>query len=53
MHALPICLLEGSLSGCYMLRRSPVEHAQCTATPPVKSEKSKQRATRKAPLRIY
>ncbi|MBK2847987.1 Rcs stress response system protein RcsF, partial [Escherichia coli] len=37
MRALPICLLALMLSGCSMLSRSPVEPAQSTATPPVKS----------------
>lgn len=46
MRALPICLLALMLSGCSMLSRSPVEPAQSTATPPVKS-------TRPAPVRIY
>ncbi len=41
MRALPICLLALMLSGCSMLSRSPVEPAQSTATPPVKSEPSK------------
>lgn len=53
MRALPICLLALMLSGCSMLSRSPVEPAQSTATPPVKSEPSKPRATRPAPVRIY
>ena len=52
MRALPICLLALMLSGCSMLSRSPVEPAQSTATPPVKSEPSKPRATRPAPVRI-
>ncbi|NHL57495.1 Rcs stress response system protein RcsF, partial [Staphylococcus aureus] len=53
MRALPICLLALMLSGCSMLSRSPVEPAQSTATPPVKSDPSKPRATPPAPLRIY
>ena len=53
MRALPICLLALMLSGCSMLSRSPVEPAQSTATPPVKSEPTKPRATRPAPVRIY
>ncbi len=53
MRALPICLLALMLSGCSMLSRSPVQPAQSTATPPVKSEPSKPRATRPAPVRIY
>lgn len=53
MRALPICLLALMLSGCSMLSKSPVEPAQSTATPPVKSEPSKPRATRPAPVRIY
>ncbi|MGL3814857.1 Rcs stress response system protein RcsF [Klebsiella pneumoniae] len=53
MRALPICLVALMLSGCSMLSRSPVEPAQSTATPPVKSEPSKPRATRPAPVRIY
>ena len=53
MRALPVCLLALMLSGCSMLSRSPVEPVQSTATPPVKSEPSKPRATRPAPVRIY
>lgn len=49
MRALPVCLLALMLSGCSMLSRSPVEPVQSTATPPVKSEPSKPRATRPAP----
>ena len=53
MRALPVCLIALMLSGCSMLSRSPVEPVQSTATPPVKSEPSKPRATRPAPVRIY
>ncbi|CAM8024347.1 Rcs stress response system protein RcsF [Klebsiella quasipneumoniae] len=53
MRALPVCLIALMLSGCSMLSRSPVEPVQSTATPPVKSEPTKPRATRPAPVRIY
>lgn len=52
MRALPICLLAVMLSGCTMLSRSPVEPIQSTATPP-KSEPTKPKAVRPAPVRIY
>ena len=53
MRALPVCLLALMLSGCSMLRRSPVEPVQSTVTPPAKSEPAKPKATRPAPVRIY
>ncbi|MCS5781603.1 Rcs stress response system protein RcsF [Klebsiella pneumoniae subsp. pneumoniae] len=53
MRALPICLLALMLSGCSMLSRSPVEPAQSTATPPVKSEPSKPRAPPARPQYVF
>ena len=52
MRALPVCFLALILSGCSMLNRSPVEPVQSTATPP-KTEPTKPKAPRPAPVRIY
>ncbi|MDX6020664.1 Rcs stress response system protein RcsF [Scandinavium sp. V105_16] len=52
MRALPVCFLALILSGCSMLNRSPVEPVQSTATPP-KTEPTKPKAQRPAPVRIY
>lgn len=52
MRALPVCLLALMLSGCSMLSRSPLNLFKALQ-PPVKSEPSKPRATRPAPVRIY
>ncbi|MDP1299192.1 Rcs stress response system protein RcsF, partial [Klebsiella quasipneumoniae] len=53
MRDLPVCLIALMLSGCSILSISPVEPVQSTATPPFKSEPTKPRATRQAPVRIY